>query len=83
MLEKVIEFALNTPEGYWFIIKDYHLHKSFFGAMIVAMSYPVGIKYSKKIALRMLLAGIILVCLSILGHIYTGNTPYFKLWDRI
>ena len=49
MLEKVIEFALNTPEGYWFIIKDYHLHKSFFGAMIVAMSYPVGIKYSKRL----------------------------------
>ena len=91
MIERLKEFFLNTPEKYWTIVFGYHLHKSFFGLVLVSVSFIIFFIYwlrfpSKDylayIGLGLFLIGAVLLTLSILGHIYTQNVPYFKLWDK-
>jgi hypothetical protein len=85
------ELLLNTPEKYWIIAFGYHLHKSFFGVLFLLASFIVFLFYWRKfpskrylmyVCLALFGVGALLVLLSIFGHIYTHNLPYFKLWDK-
>ncbi|MBW2991418.1 hypothetical protein KY348_06995 [Candidatus Woesearchaeota archaeon] len=82
MAKKVKEALLNTPESWWIIIRGYHLHKSFWGVILLILGLITWKYYSSAIGLLFLVVGIILIILSILGHIYTQNKPYFKLWEK-
>jgi len=75
MLKSIKEYLLNTPEKYWVVIIGYHLHKSFFGMLLIIIGLLL--KFMPAIVI-----GLILILLSISGHIYTKNKPYFKLWDK-
>lgn len=75
MFKGIKEYLLNTPEKYWVVIFGYHLHKSFWGTLLVI----VGLLFK---FISALIVGGILIFLSISGHIYTNNKPYFKLWDK-
>lgn len=83
------EYLLNTPAKYWITIFGYHLHKSFFGVIFLLLGiiiFSINKKSQsrfKKLGIILASFGLILVILSILGHIYTDNHPYFKLWDKM
>lgn len=77
-LKVMKEYVLNTPEQYWTVIFGRHVHKSFWGLLLIAL----GLIVWSKLGLFMGGTGSVLVSLSVAGHIYTDNKPYFKLWDR-
>lgn len=82
MVKKAKEFMLNTPEKYWVVIFGHHLHKSFWGVLLFVLGL-IAYRYdSVRLGIFFLVIGILLVVLSITGHIYTQNKPYFKLWDK-
>ena len=82
LLKKFINFELNTPEKYWLVIGGYHIHKSFWGTLLVIFSIISFIFISMTLGILALSIGIIILLLSIFGHIKTNNHPYFKLWDK-
>jgi len=82
MANKIKEFLLNTPEHHWVIIRGCHFHKSFWGTLLIAIGIIILIFYSQTLAIILFVLGIILIMLSILGHRYTNNRPYFKLWEK-
>ena len=91
MTDELKEFFLNTPEKYWTVIFGYHPHKSFFSLVLIIMAIIVFFTYWLKLpskhylaylGLTLFIIGGILLILSVLGHIYTQNVPYFKLWDK-
>lgn len=65
MLPKLKEFILNTPEKYWFIVKGYHIHKSFWGLVFLVTGFILTL-------LSFLWFGIILLFAGC--SILTGNT---------
>lgn len=73
-MRQVKEFLLNTPEQYWFVVFGYHVHKSFWGVLLIVS----GLFWTW----RLCVAGVALVSISVAGHVYTDNRPYFKLWER-
>lgn len=75
MLKKVRDQLLNTPKKYWIVVFGFHLHKSFWGTLLVGAGLFLHFIPSIYI-------GFVLILLSVTGHIYTKNKPYFKLWDR-
>ncbi|HIH26277.1 hypothetical protein J4476_01340 [Candidatus Woesearchaeota archaeon] len=82
MTNKIKELFLNTPEKYWFIIFGYHIHKSFWGVLFIILGIIVFNLFSKFFGIVLLILGLLITTLSICGHIYTNNKPYFKLWDK-
>ena len=82
MFKQIKEFLLNTPEKYWLVIFGYHLHKSFWGVLFVLIGIGIINFYSFFYGTITLVKGLILITISISGHIYTNNKPYFKLWDK-
>ncbi len=75
ILNRIRDQLLNTPEKQWIVVFGYHLHKSFWGTLAVV----VGAVWHFWPAILMEVG---LIALSIAGHIYTHNKPYFKLWDK-
>jgi hypothetical protein len=60
---------------------DNHLHKAFWSVILLIFSLLIYI-FGREIFVAFALAGIILILISVIGHIYTNNRPYFKLWDK-
>ncbi len=90
MLNLIKEAFLNTPKKYWFVVFGYHLHKSFFGVVLLIISITLllfnFLKYRNKKLLLYLgliswIIGTILIVLSILGNVYTNHLPYFNLLE--
>jgi hypothetical protein len=81
-MNKVIKYLLNTPKRGWVIIFGYHLHKSFWGCLLILAGVVILFLSLQKLSFIFFTAGIILIILSIAGHIHTKNRPYFKLWDK-
>ncbi len=82
MLKKIKEFLLNTPEKYWLVIFGYHIHKSFWGVLFFLIGLLMLIFYSSLYGIIFIIFGLICITLSIRGHVYTKNRPYFKLWEK-
>ena len=82
-LKQIKELLLNTPEKYWLIVRGKHIHKSFWGVTLTGGSVASWLTtQSLLITGGLLTVGLAVIGLSIAGHIYTGNKPYFKLWDN-
>ena len=60
------KFFLNTPKKYWLVVKGYHVHKSFFGLIIVLF----GLFFIWLIPI-----GIFLMLIDMAGHHYTNYRP--------
>jgi hypothetical protein len=75
MRKRIIEQLFNTPEKYWVVIGGYHFHKSFWGTLLIGIGLFLQSLWLAGI-------GCILIFLSVAGHIYTNNKPYFKLWEK-
>ena len=75
MIKRVMQYLLNTPEKYWFVMFGYHFHKSFLGTLLLIIGFITNF-------VPFIIFGTILIILSVSGHIYTQNKPYFKLWDK-
>ena len=82
MGNRIKEFLLNTPEKYWLIIFGYHIHKSFWGVILFLIGITLLIISKLIWGMISLIIGSVLIVLSICGHVYTNNRPYFKLWDK-
>jgi len=91
MINTIKESLFNTPEKYWTIIFGYHLHKSFLGTFLIFSAFIILFLYWLKfptkhylgyVGMIIIIIGVVLILLSIFGHIYTNNLPYFKLWDK-
>lgn len=82
MFNRMKEFLLNTPEKYWLVLFGYHIHKSFWGVVFTLIGITLLVTRSLILGTVSFIVGIILLVLSIYGHIYTNNRPYFKLWDK-
>ena len=82
-MKKFKQFLFNTPEKYWLTIRNRHIHKSFWGVTLTGSS-AVSWWTTKAflVSMGLLTAGLGIIALSVAGHIYTNNKPYFKLWDK-
>lgn len=80
-LRRMKELLLNTPQGYWLIIRGYHIHKSFWGLLVFLLGLII-LFFSKIFGIMCMIIGGTIVILSVCGHIHTNNKPYFKLWDK-
>ena len=83
MIDQLIEFLLNTPEEYWLIIGDYHIHKSFWGLILFLVAGIFLIVYkSKWKGLILLIIGFIVLSFSIIGQRYTHGKYKLELWEK-
>src|SRR3989338_9349316 len=71
-MRRLKEFLLNTPEKYWLVVYGDHLHKSFWGLALFLTGFVLTWYVS--------LFGMLVLSLSVAGHVYTRNRPYLKLW---
>ena len=85
MIQKILEFLLNTPKSYQLFVAGYHVHKTFWGILliIISLSFFFGKKIHRIIPFILLIIGIILIALDVTGHMYTHHTPYFILLERV
>lgn len=82
-MSKIINIILDTPEKYWLVVNGYHVKKSFWGVLMVALSFVFAVAdVSSKLFLTFFIIGIFLIILSIIGHIHKGSKPYFKIWEK-
>lgn len=82
MFNRIKEFLLNTPEKYWLVVFGYHLHKSFWGVILIILGLIIITTYSLILGIVLLCLGTLLLILSISGNVYTNNRPYFQLWKK-
>jgi hypothetical protein len=88
MFDNIKELLLNTPEKYWLIIGNYHIHKSFWGIIsLILGTFSLSHKFLKKkyriiFAIFFLLIGTTALTLSIIGQKYTHGKYKLELWEK-
>lgn len=75
MARKAKEFLLNAPEHQWVVFHGYHFHKSFTGVLLIILGL-LSLEYYSAIGALFIAIGIILIILSILGHIYSEQALF-------
>lgn len=78
----IFKFLWNTPEPYWLILFGYHIHKAFWGVLLIIAGIIFLIKNYQRIGIILAIIGILLVLLDIRAHIEIGLKPYFMLWNK-
>lgn len=80
---KLLSFLLDTPSEHWVVVRGIHFHKSFWGSLLAFVGiFVLTIHKVTLIGAVIIVIGFVYIFLSVLGHIYTHNKPYFKLWDK-
>ena len=78
----IFKFLWNTPERYWLIVFGYHIHKAFWGVLLIVLGLTVVILNYLYFGISLVLIGLLLVLLDIRAHVEIGLKPYFILWNK-
>jgi len=76
-----IKNLLDTPEGHWLVVFSYHVHKSFWGVILLVVGIVLSAVFSAWYLL-LFVPGIILITVDIAGHIYTNHKPLFVMLEK-
>ena|GEM_PF-3458608 len=82
MLNKIKETLLNTPEKYWLIVGNYHIHKSFWGIMFVILGVILMFNYNSWTSTIALTVGLFILTISVIGQKYTHGKYKLEIMER-